>query len=82
MRRSAFKLDLRMIGWLVVGVAGLLFLLDYSRPERVIARQERAHLESYLEQVGDGDMSFEQAGCEYRGGEWDRASRSCTPFEP
>ena len=42
----------------------------------------RARRAALADEVVRGSMSFEQAGCEYRGGEWDRASSYCTLFDP
>lgn len=32
------------------------------------------------DEVASGDKSFEQAGCEYRGGAWDHDSSACDEF--
>lgn len=49
--------------------------LEYNR---YMARRKRF----WLEQVESGEASFEEAGCGYRGGEWDLNTEKCDLSKP
>ena len=41
------------------------------------AGEERAQRKFWIEQVETGGMSFEEAGCSYRGGDWNFQAQTC-----
>ena len=41
------------------------------------AGEERAQRKFWIEQVESGGISFEEAGCGYRGGDWNVQVRTC-----
>lgn len=47
-----------------------------------VASEERSQRKFWIEQVETGAMSFEEAGCGYRGGEWVSRANHCNtePF--
>lgn len=42
-----------------------------------VAEEERAQRKFWIEQIESGGMSFEEAGCGYRGGEWQYNANHC-----
>lgn len=49
---------------------------EAERQDRA-AGEERAQRRFWIEQVESGGMSFEEAGCGYRGGDWNFQARLC-----
>lgn len=59
----------------VVFFIGLAMLAGCSQASDPGDRELRA---AYADEVVAGDKSFEQAGCEYRGGDWDGDREMCS----
>lgn len=57
--------------------AARTYTSEAAQEERADGRERRR----LADEVAAGTMSFEQAGCEYRGGDWDFAGH-CEGLEP
>jgi hypothetical protein len=54
-------------------------MADLRTPEARAKAEDERLLREYADKVANHEMGFEQAGCEYRGGEWDYGNWRCIP---
>ena len=73
-----------LFGSLVLGIMAWFWWADTApqrTPEARAVQLDHRYRSDLAARVASGEMTFEQAGCEYRGGGWDFEGH-CTGLEP
>ena len=60
-----------------MGRDGVRFVAEYNSTAAKEARADGQWRRELAAEVADGSKTFEEAGCEYRSGEWDRSDGRC-----